>query len=310
MTPINHMTRRGVAAAMATLALLSRPSRAATGDQDPPGPPWTTAVATGPGVSYRTFPSRAAGATVSYHVYLPPTYAAETERRFPLLCWLHGSGGGLAGIPMLSRRFDSAIRSGAAPPMIILFPHSRGESMWCDAHDGSSPVETLLMEELLPLMDAEFRTWGDARGRMIEGFSMGGYGAARLGFSRPQMFSAVSMLGAGPMQLNFEEGPDFNRDLRERVMQTVYGDDPERFRALSPWRIAETNAPDLGRLSIRSLIGARDWTLPANRAFHGHLERLGVRHSYVEVQNVGHAPIALIEGLGDRMWGFYRAVFG
>jgi enterochelin esterase-like enzyme len=304
-----QLTRRGVASGLAALSLWSRSAFAA--DSDPAGPPsWTTPVASGPGVSYRTFSSRAAGAEVSFHVYLPPDYAAQPERRFPVLCWLHGSGGGLAGIPVLSQLFDQAIRSGAAPPMIILFPHSRGESMWCDAHDGSSPVQTVLMDELLPLADAEFRTTGAAAGRMIEGFSMGGYGAARLGFSRPDMFCAVSMLGAGPMQLNLEEGPEFNRNLRARVMETVYGGDPERFRVLSPWRIAEANAAALGGLAIRSAIGAQDRTLPANRAFNAHLERLGIRHSYTEVAGVGHAAPRLIEGLGDRMWSFYRAAFG
>ena len=51
---------------------------------------WTTAPVTAPGVQYRTFSSAAAGTTVSFHIYLPPAYANEPNRRFPVLYWLHG----------------------------------------------------------------------------------------------------------------------------------------------------------------------------------------------------------------------------
>lgn len=271
--------------------------------------PWITPAVSGRGVSFATFDSEAASAPVSYHLYRPPQYEREPERSFPTTYWLHGSGGGLTGIPVLAALFDHAIRTGHAPPMIVVFPHSRGESMWCDARDGSSPVETVLVRDLIAHVDATFRTIANRSGRLIAGFSMGGYGAARLGFTHRSIFGAVSMLGAGPMQLDFDKGPRANRSLRRHVLKTVYGNDPDLFRAKSPWRIVERDAAALQALPIHVAVGDRDPMLPANREFHDHLGRLEIAHEFDVVPGVGHQSMALIEALGDRMWAFYRCAF-
>ena len=129
------------------------------------------------------------------------------ERRFPVLYWLHGSGGGLAGVPPIAAHFDAAIRRGRFRRCWWCFPTACRWSMWCDSKDGSVPMETIVIKELLPHVDATFRTIATREGRIIEGFSMGGYGEARLGFRHHALFAAVSMLGAGPLQRDFKEAP-------------------------------------------------------------------------------------------------------
>jgi predicted peptidase len=47
---------------------------------------------------FQRFDSAAAKSAVSYHIYTPEVHDAETERRFPVLYWLHGSGGGLTSV--------------------------------------------------------------------------------------------------------------------------------------------------------------------------------------------------------------------
>ena len=64
--------------------------------------PWETAAVPARRVTYHRLDSRAAGARVSYHLYRPAAYERETERRFPAVYWLHGSGGGGAGIAPLA----------------------------------------------------------------------------------------------------------------------------------------------------------------------------------------------------------------
>jgi enterochelin esterase-like enzyme len=59
--------------------------------------PWTTPPVNASGVQYRTFQSANAGATVSFHVWLPPQYQSMPTARFPVLYWLHGSGSPIAG---------------------------------------------------------------------------------------------------------------------------------------------------------------------------------------------------------------------
>lgn len=282
----------------------------------PPQVVWTTPAVTAPRVQYRTFSSAAARATVSYHVYVPAQYDSGTTRRFPVLYWLHGSGGGISGIAPLSAYFDQAIRAGRIPPMLIVFPNGMSSSMWVDSKDGRVPMERMLIRDLVPHVDASFRTLATRSGRLLEGFSMGGYGAARLGMLYPEIFGAMSMLAAGPLDLDFN-GPSAtgNPALRAQILRDAYGDDMAYFRAVNPFTIAEQYATTIrgtprALTRFRQLIGDRDFTLPANVAFRQHLDSLRMGHEYTLVPGIGHDPMALLIALGDVNFGFYRAVFG
>ena len=272
---------------------------------------WVTPSVRGTRIQYRTFESKAAKTRVSYHLYTPAAYEKDSARRFPVLYWLHGSGGGLPGIAPLSAFFDAAIEQGKIPPLLIVFANGMPSGMWCDSKDGKTPIETVVIQELLPEMDQHFRTIATREGRMIEGFSMGGYGAARLGFKYPERFAAVSVLAGGPLDLEFK-GPRAtgNPAERERILQSVYGGDMEYFKAQSPWMLADANASKLKeRLKIRIAIGEEDFTLPANRALSARLKKGGIPHQFTTVPKVGHDTLALLKGLGDANGEFYQGVF-
>jgi enterochelin esterase-like enzyme len=272
---------------------------------------WVTPSVRGTRIQYHLFESKAAKTRVSYHLYSPAAYDKDPTRRFPVLYWLHGSGGGLPGIAPLSDFFGAAIEQGKIPPMLIVFANGMASGMWCDSKDGKTPMETVVIKELLPEIDQHFRTIATREGRMIEGFSMGGYGAARLGFKYPELFAAISVLAGGPMDLEFK-GPRAtgNPAERERILQSVYGGDMEYFKAQSPWRLAEANASKLKeRLKIRIAIGEEDFTLPANRVLSAQLKKGGISHQFTTVPKVGHDTLALLKGLGDANTEFYRGVF-
>ena len=59
-------------------------------------------------------------------------------------------------------------------------------------------METIILKELVPHIDETYRTLASRQGRLIEGFSMGGYGAARLAFKHHEIFGAASILARGP----------------------------------------------------------------------------------------------------------------
>lgn len=269
---------------------------------------WITPEVRAPKVTQHIFDSKAAKAKVSYHVYLPKVYEQEKSKKFPVLYWLHGSGGGLQGIRPASGFFDQAIESGKIPPMIIVFPNSFANGMWCDSADGKRPIETIVVKEFIPEVDAKFRTIAKREGRIVEGFSMGGYGAGRLGFKYPKVFAGISMLAGGPLDLDFK-GPraEANPALRDRILESVYGGKMENFKAQSPWTIAESNASKFKKGSnIRICIGEEDFTLPANREFSAHLKKLGIPHLMVVKPKVGHDTIALLTALGEENWKFYH----
>lgn len=274
-------------------------------------PAWVTPAVRAPRLQFRTFDSAAAKTNVSYHIYTPEVYDTEKERRFPVLYWLHGSGGGLPGIAQLAAHFDAAIRAGKTPPMLVVFANGLPNGMWCDSKDGRRPVETIVIKELLPLIDATFRTIAARAGRIVEGFSMGGYGAARLGFKYSEKFCAISMLGAGPLQPELNQSPRVGARGRERILQDAFGGDMEYFKAQSPWVLAERNAMALrGGMPIRQVIGDRDETCAFNRDFHERLVKLDIPHTFTVLPGIGHKPLAVLEALGEANWKFYRAALG
>lgn len=291
-------------------AVMSIVAMAAVGLAAPPLQ-WMTPAVGASRVSYHSFESRAVGARVSYHLYTPAAYDREPSRRFPVLYWLHGSGGGVQGIAPLSRLVDDAIESGKTPPFLVVFVNGLRLGMYVDWKDGRAPIETMIVHELVPHIDATYRSIATREGRLLDGFSMGGYGAARLGFKHPDKFRAVSIMGAGPMQETLTRTPRASRKQVDELMQEVYGGEQAQFRAVSPRRHAVDNAAVIARDSlVRMVIGSRDETFDHNRAFHGHLVALGIPHDWIVVEGVGHDPLRLLQALGDRHWAFYREAFG
>ena len=297
----------GLAAGSAALARPAQSTR-----RMPPLTPlqWVTPRVEGSGLSFQTFRSQAAGAEVSFHIYAPPAYAADPDRRFPVVYWLHGSGGGVSGISRLSSRVDEAVATGRVQPFLLVFVNGLRMGMYVDWANGRAPLETVIVQELRPHVDANWRTIATRDGRLLDGFSMGGYGAGRFGFRYPELFRSVSMMGAGPMQETLERTPRASRVQAEDLLRDVYGGGQDRFRSVSPRRYAAQNAATLARDSrLRLVIGDRDETLENNRDFHEHLTRLGIPHDWIVLPGVGHDPMGVLTALGDRHWAFYRDAF-
>jgi enterochelin esterase-like enzyme len=185
-------------------------------------------------------------------------------------------------------------------------------SLWVDWKNGRVPMETVVVRELLPHVDATFRTIGTPAGRLIEGMSMGGYGAARLGFKFPKLFGSVSILSGGPLQeFDVHEAPRASPLHAQAVLDSVFGGDPEYFKAQSPWRLAEQNAEAVRRIRrIRQVVGDRDNVLENNRRFDARLTRLNIPHAFLVLPGVSHNLRELFDALGESNWAFYRDVFG
>lgn len=270
--------------------------------------PWVTRAVVAPGLEQVVFASEAARTDVSFHVLSPPGLEGQDQRRFPTLYWLHGTGGATASVRPMAVLFARAMRTGQMPPAFVVFPNGLGSSLWCNSRDGSKPVETVFMREIIPLVDGRFRTVNNRSYRVIEGFSMGGFGAGRLGFRYPETFAAISMLGAGPLQAEFtiDSVARSNRRLQPQIFADVFGSDQAYFRAESPRGIARLNADRLRQgLRLRIAIGEDDFTLPANREFSEYLSALSIPHAFNAVPGVDHNAPRLFDALG---FDFHRGV--
>jgi hypothetical protein len=129
--------------------------------------------------------------------------------------------------------------------------------------DGKTPVETVTIKELIPHVDATCRTVATREGRMIEGFSMGGSGAAKWGFKRTDLFGSISIVDGA-----LHSSSDATSGKMAETLKNVYGGDKGRFAASDPWKLAEKNADKVkGRTAIRIVTGSRMLT-GTNTKFH------------------------------------------
>ena len=271
---------------------------------------WVTPEVKAPRVSFHIFESKAVKGKVSYHLYRPACYDQEKLQKLPVVYWLHGSGGGLSGIPKIANYFNEAIEAGKAPPCLVVFVNGLVEGMYVNWKDGSAPMETMIIQDLLPHVDSSYRTIPAREGRLLDGFSMGGYGAARLGFKYPELFRSVSIMGAGPLQAELIQTPRTSRQRALEILKKVYGGDQEYFKSSSPRRLAEENKEIIAKGSlIRLVCGDKDETFANNREFHEVLELLKIPHAWKVLNGVDHNPMRTFEALGDSNWAFYRKAF-
>jgi endo-1,4-beta-xylanase len=253
------------------------------------------------GTKYCTFTSTVLGADVSYLVYLPPGYQTQTTR-YPVVYWLHGLGGNQrGGASVFVPHVDAAIRKGALPPAVVVSVNGMVNSFYCDWADGKLPIESVIVKDLVPHIDKEYRTVARREGRVVQGFSMGGFGAAHLGFKYPDVFGAVCVDAGALLREAALDGP---------ILTPVFKGDRDRFRAEHPLQLVEKNVEKIrGRTTIRVGVGGDDSLLPRNRELHELLEKLKVEHRYEVVAGVGHNARDYYEKLGSKCLEVHRAVF-
>ena len=264
-------------------------------------PVWLEPTKAAPaGTTYRTFWSKSAGAEVSYLLYLPPGYETSAGRRYPVLYWLHGLGGDQRRGAPIVRDLDVAIRAGRAPAMIAVLVNGQPTSWYCDSTDGRVPVESVIVRDLVPHVDAAYRTIARREARAIEGSSMGGFGAAHLGFKYPELFGAVSILMGA---LFTPADPPGGLD---HAVWSAFGNDAEYYRSNNPWTLLEQNADALReRTHLRIVVGTVDPLYGLNQQYHEQMERLGLTHEFVPIEGVGHNHVELYERMGDEAFTFY-----
>jgi alpha-L-fucosidase len=259
------------------------------------------------GLHYRTFNSRIAKGEVSYLIYLPPDYASSPTRRYPVVYWLHGYGGNPRAGAVFVTPLDAAIRAGKAPPMIVVLVNGIAASFYCDSPDGKWPVDSVITKELIPHIDQTYRTIAKRETRAVEGYSMGGYGAAHLGFKHPELFGMVGV-NAGALTDSVEWGPLHPPQGGRRQM--MLSADKAYFEANDLAAVLRSNLDQIrGKTLVRIAVGSEDTLKPNNQALHEYLDRLQVEHEYEVVPGVAHDALRFYRELGERAFARYQKAF-
>ena len=148
------------------------------------------------------FPSKSTGLVKVANVYLPPTYDKNKKERFPVLYLQHGWGEnetswpvqGCAGLIM-----DNLIAEGKIKPFIVVMTYG----MTNDVKFGgigqftAKEFETVLCDELVPYIDANFKTIAKKESRAMAGLSMGGIETKLITLRRTEMFAYYGLLSGG-----------------------------------------------------------------------------------------------------------------
>ena len=146
-------------------------------------------------------------------VYLPPSYASDQNRRFPVVYLLHGYGGRddtfTARLASLQESGDRLAAAQGFSSAIVVTPNAYS------LHKGSmysnSPTtgdwERFVAEDLVAYIDGHYRTLATRMSRGLAGHSMGGYGALRIGMKRPDVFFSLYVMSACCLTANRNPEP-------------------------------------------------------------------------------------------------------
>jgi S-formylglutathione hydrolase len=172
-------------------------------------------------------------------IYLPPSYATDPDRRYPVVYLLHGyTGTDLSYFGPSGRQLhliaERVFVNGSAKEMILVMPNCMNAYGGCMYSNSvtAGDWEGYVVEDLVAYMDNNYRTLASRESRGLAGHSMGGYGTIRIGMKRPDVFNALYALsscclnegtvlppaGGGPSPAEsiktVEEGRASNRDAQ------------------------------------------------------------------------------------------------
>ena len=150
------------------------------------------------GLKHSTFKSSSMGIDVGYCIYLPPQYESDSNKKFPVVYYLHG---GRPGSEVKSVRMAGYVhkmmQSAQVKPMIYVFVNGGPMSHYNYPQKENGYGEDIFIKELIPHIDSRYRTVANKKGRGLEGFSQGGRGTARIMFKHPHLFYSCSPGGGG-----------------------------------------------------------------------------------------------------------------
>jgi S-formylglutathione hydrolase FrmB len=168
---------------------------------------------------------------------------------------------------------------------LIVAPEGR-RSFYINSADGSVPYSDFFLQDFIPQVEGKYHFRGGRADRAISGISMGGYGALRFAFARPELFSAVSAQSAAlitesPQKLNAASqsgapllsvlGPVFGRPI-----------DVRHWNENNPLLLARKNATALQRQTIYFNCGQDDnyGFEKGAAALHEELLKEHAKHEY------------------------------
>ncbi|MFV0443757.1 MAG: alpha/beta hydrolase-fold protein [Planctomycetaceae bacterium] len=164
----------------------------------------------------------------------------------------------------------------------------------------NSYSETAFVKELIPHIDANYRTIASREGRGIEGFSQGGRGTARIMFKFPELFCSAAPMGSG---LQHEQHAAEHQGQETSGVQFEPGN--------NTYDLARVYVAKQDRFPLHILVGfgMQDFNYKANLTWSEHLKSLGIPHEVAIAGEAPHSALECYKQLGDRVMLFHARNF-
>ncbi len=175
-------------------------------------------------------------------VFLPPTYAKDKKRRYPVVYALHGYSIGAEQWTHeihVPQTIEGAFAKGSKE-MIVVLPDSKtiyNGSMYSSSVT-TGDFENFIAHDVVAYIDAHYRTIPDRASRGLVGHSMGGYGASRIGMKHPDVFGALYIMSPCCLSPMAGGGPGPADQIKERAIasekKVAVAKSPAELAAQSP----------------------------------------------------------------------------
>ncbi len=253
------------------------------------------------GVTHDTFTSPSMQLDVGYCIYHPSEYstAAAANKRYPVVYYLHGGRPGSETKSLsLAKQIHQHIESGDCPPMIYVFVNGGPVSHYNMPERENAMGADVFIKELIPHIDATYRTIASREGRGIEGFSQGGRGTTRLMFRYPELFGSAAPGGAGHAT---EKSISENNGRESETLVLMQGDNTYDLAR----KYAESRTEDSPALLILIHVGTKGFNYQNNLAYMKFLDELKIPYRQLIVPDVPHSASGIYEKRGIEIMKFH-----
>jgi len=193
------------------------------------------------------FPSKSTATVRRAFVYTPAEYEKDVNKRYPVLYLQHGWGEDETGWPNQGKVgliMDNLIAEGKAKPFIIVMTYGMtNEIKFGGLKDFDiKPFQTVLVDELIPFIDANFRTISDQPHRAMAGLSMGSMETKLITLSNIDKFSYIGLFSGSSISIeDINKIPKFKEkvklvfvsfggreieNMKKRPVPAIFGGDP------------------------------------------------------------------------------------
>lgn len=249
------------------------------------------------------------GTDIKYSVLLPASYVADKDKKYPVVYMLHGLGDNHNSWNGKYLTANSKIKTlesaGKISEMIYIFPDGF-TSYYCNYYTGKYNYMDMFINELVPHIDANYRTIPDREHRSITGYSMGGFGAMVLPEKHPEVF-----LCSAPLSMSFRTDAQYMAEslsgwegqwgkIFGGMGEAGYGRLTDYYKQHCPfYQFTEANKSTLSKVHWFFTCGDdEEQLLIANDTLHVQLRSLGYEHEF-RVGNGGHSSSYWMEALGE-----------